>query len=175
MPSPIGHGLAGLAVHALTAGRRSELEDRSRAAALVLAGTAADLDLLLKLLDGRNHHQQESHSIGCALLAALAFGLGARALGRARAAALGLAAGLAWLSHVLLDFLNRDTHPPIGVMALWPLAHEYYKFPWPLFLDVGRTLEWATVRNNSLAALWEIAVLLPLALLAWRWCRRRTA
>jgi membrane-bound metal-dependent hydrolase YbcI (DUF457 family) len=175
MPSPIGHALAGLSVHALTARDREELDDRPRALSLILAATAADADLLLRFVDGRNHHQQESHSIACALLAAVVFGLAARALGRARAVAFGAAAGLAWLSHILLDFLNRDTHPPIGVLALWPFSSAYYKFPWPVFLDVGRTLEWATVRNNALAAAWEIAVLLPVLVAAWRWRRGQTA
>jgi hypothetical protein len=169
MPSPIGHALAGLAVHALTARDGAELGRRPRAVTLALAGVAADADLLLRFVDGRNHHQQESHGVGCALLAVLVFGLGARALGAARPWALGVAAGWAWLSHIVLDYLNRDTHPPVGVMALWPASRHYFKFPWPLFLDVGRSLEWEAVRSNALAVAWEIAVLLPILMTVWRW------
>jgi membrane-bound metal-dependent hydrolase YbcI (DUF457 family) len=175
MPSPIGHALAGLAIHGLTARDGAELEDRPRAALLVAAGTAPDADLLLRFVDGQSHHQKESHGVGSALLAALAFGLVARALRRPRPLALGLAAGWAWLGHIVLDYLNRDTHPPIGVMALWPFSRDYYKFPWPLFLDVGRSLEWETLRNNALAAAWEATLLLPILLAVWRRRQRRGA
>jgi hypothetical protein len=92
----------------------------------------------------------------------------ARLRQRPRAAPLGLAAGAAWLSHLLLDYAGADTHPPIGILALWPLDLGYYKLPWPLFLDIGRTLEWATVRHDALAVAWEILLLGPLLLASWR-------
>lgn len=140
---------------------------------MVLAvGVAPDLDLFLRFVDGRNHHQAESHSAGCAALAALLVFLVTRWRGGRRPAQLGFTAGAAWLSHVLLDYLNRDTNPPIGVMAFWPFSHVYFKFPWPLFLDIGRTLEWQTVLNNAVAAAWEVAVLLPLLWAALRVRRR---
>jgi hypothetical protein len=85
-----------------------------------------------------------------------------------RAVALGLAAFLGWSSHVVLDMLNLDTHPPIGVLALWPLGEGYYKVPWPIFMDIGRTLEWTTVRHNALALAWEAALLCPLLAVIWR-------
>ena len=91
-----------------------------------------------------------------------------RAWGWVRLLSLSAGVGLAWLSHVGLDYLSSDTNPPIGLMALWPLSAGYYKFPWPLFLDIGRTLEWATLRNNLVAAAWEAAVLGPALWLAWR-------
>ena len=81
---------------------------------------------------------------------------------------LALAVGAAWLSHIVLDYLNRDTNPPIGIMALWPLTGAFYKFPWPIFLDIGRTLEWATVRHNLVALAWESLLLLPPLVLSWR-------
>ena len=90
---------------------------------------------------------------------------------RRRPLVLALAVGLAWSTHVLLDYLNVDTHPPIGILALWPLSAAYFKFPWPIFLDVGRTLDLGTMRHNALAAAWECVVLLPA--LAWAW-RSRT-
>jgi LexA-binding, inner membrane-associated putative hydrolase len=168
MPSPIGHGLAGLTVHVLAARDRSELWNPRRAAIVVGAALAPDLDLLLRFVDGRNHHQGATHGIGAALLAAAVVALAAPALGAGRRLALSVAAGSAWLSHLLLDYLGSDTHPPIGLMALWPFSDAYFKAPWPIFLDIGRTLEWATVQNNLLAGAWEIAVLVPLLLLAWR-------
>lgn len=169
MPSPVGHAVFGLALHALTARDAREAGSLARAGAIVGAALAPDLDLLLRLVDGRNHHQAESHSIGCAAIAFLfAWGL-ARSRGAPRAAGWGLAAALGWSSHVVLDFFGRDTHPPIGLMALWPLSSSHFKFPWPVFLDVGRTLDWRTVWNNAIAVAWEVAVLVPFAGACWRW------
>jgi membrane-bound metal-dependent hydrolase YbcI (DUF457 family) len=168
MPSPVGHALAGLTVHVLTARDRTERKSLGRAALMVAAATAPDLDLLFRFVDGRNHHQAETHSIGAAALAALVVWAGARLRRRPRPRALGLAAGGAWLSHVLLDYAGADTHPPIGILALWPFESGYHKLPWPLFLDIGRTLEWATVRHDALAVAWEILILGPLLLACWR-------
>jgi hypothetical protein len=53
-------------------------------------------------------------------------------------------------------------------MALWPLEDGYYKFPWPIFMDIGRTLEWKTVRHDALALAWEAALLCPLLVVIWR-------
>jgi membrane-bound metal-dependent hydrolase YbcI (DUF457 family) len=167
MPSPVGHAIAGLTVHVLTSGTRAERTDWRRAAILTGAALAPDLDLAFRFVDGRNHHGQETHSLGMAILsAAVAFGLATLWRVR-RARVLALAFGLAWSSHVLLDYLNVDTHPPIGILAFWPLSAAYFKFPWPIFLDVGRTLDLGTIRHNALAAAWECAVLLPV--LAWAW------
>ena len=168
MPSPVGPGLAGLTVHILMSRDRAQVRDPARLALVVGAALAPDLDLLFRFVDGRNHHDCETHSIGFALGAAVLAMALARTAGWARPWVLGSAAGLAWLSHLVLDYLNVDTSPPIGIMAFWPLSHAFYKFPWPLFLDIGRTLTWATVRHDALAAAWEAAVLTPLVLGAWR-------
>lgn len=173
MPSPVGHAIAGLTVHIATASTEAELLSPRRIGAIVFASLAADVDLLFKLFDGINHHQQETHGIGFAALVALASAAALKLSRRPRPMALGKALGIAWLSHVLLDYLNRDTNPPIGLMALWPWSREFYKFPWPIFLDVGRALSWETLRNNVLAAAWEAVVLLPLLSLAWRLRGRR--
>jgi membrane-bound metal-dependent hydrolase YbcI (DUF457 family) len=175
MPSPLGHTLAGLAVHALVARRKEDLWSLPRAAVTVGAALAPDLDLVARFVDGRNHHQMQSHSIGFALMAALGAALLARLAGWPRPGALGASAGLAWLSHVLLDYLGEDTHPPIGLMALWPFTRAFFHFPHPVFLDIGRTLEWRTVVHDALAALVELALLAPLCFMAWRWRLRRTA
>jgi inner membrane protein len=171
MPSPVGHTIAGLTVHVLTARAGPELLDWRRAALVTGAALAPDLDLAFRFVDGRNHHGRETHSLGMALfVAAVTLGLAAL-LRRPRAAVLAAAVGLAWSSHVLLDYLNVDTSPPIGILAFWPLSTGFFKFPWPIFMDVGRTLDLATIRHDALAAVWECVVLLPV--LAWAW-RLRT-
>jgi membrane-bound metal-dependent hydrolase YbcI (DUF457 family) len=169
MPSPVGHALAALSLHAVAVPRDSWAPRRSLAV-VVLAAWAPDLDLLLRFVDGRNHHQAQSHSVGAAVLAGAVVWLWALARRWPAAGALGMLATGGWLSHLLLDYLGRDTHPPIGLMLFWPLSSGYFKFPWPVFLDIGRTLAWDTVTHNALAVGWEVALLLPPAF--WLWRRR---
>jgi membrane-bound metal-dependent hydrolase YbcI (DUF457 family) len=167
MPSPLGHALAGLTVHVLTASDSREAASRPRAALIVGAALSPDLDLLGRFLDGQNHHQHELHSLGFALMAGILAMPIARAWGL-RAFPTGLAVFLGWSSHVLLDYLAVDTSPPIGLMALWPWSSGYYHFPHPLFLDIGRTLELGTVVHDVWAVLREILILTPVLVLAWR-------
>jgi membrane-bound metal-dependent hydrolase YbcI (DUF457 family) len=174
VPSPLAHALAGLAVHVSTA-PSDEIASRRRAVVTVGAALAPDLDFAWKLLDGVNHHQAQGHSIGVGLaVAAVVTGVAA-ACGVRRPLGLGLAALLGWSSHLLLDLLNVDTHPPVGLMALWPFSSAYFKSPWPLFLDIGRTLNWRTVRHDTVAVALELAVLCPVLIAAWRVRARRRA
>jgi membrane-bound metal-dependent hydrolase YbcI (DUF457 family) len=169
VPSPVGHTLAALTVHAVTSRARTDLLDPRRISVSLAAGLAPDLDLLVRFIDGRNHHQAQSHSLGFALLAAAAVLLIARWRAWPAGGRLALLAGAAWTSHVLLDYLGRDTHPPIGLMALWPVSSGYFKFPWPLFSDIGRRLDGETMRHNAVAVAWEAVLLVPPLLLScWR-------
>lgn len=173
MPSPVGHVLAGLTVHVLAARSRDELHDWRRALVITGAALAPDVDLLFRFVDGRNHHNNETHSLGAAILAGLLAAVALPLLRLARPRALALAVSLGWTSHLVLDYLNRDTNPPIGIMALWPWSHAYYKVPWPIFLDIGRTLEWQTLLHNLVAAAWEGVLLVPLLWVALRYRSRR--
>ena len=161
MPSPLGHGLVGLAVHAITARDAGEAGSLRRAALIAGAAMAPDLDLLFKYVDGRNHHQAETHSIGAAVLAGLVAIILAKLGQWGRPITFGAVIALAWFTHPLLDYLGNDTHPPIGLMMLWPFDHGFYKSPWILFMDVGRTLDWRTIRHNVVAIAWELLVLTP--------------
>ena len=173
MPSPVGHVLAGLCVHVLAARSRDELRDWRRALVITGAALAPDVDLLFCFVDGRNHHNNETHSLGAAILAGLAAAVVLPLLRLARPRALAAAVSAGWTSHLVLDYLNRDTNPPIGIMALWPWSDAHYKVPWPIFLDIGRTLEWQTLLHNLVAAAWEGAVLVPLLWAALRYRSRR--
>jgi membrane-bound metal-dependent hydrolase YbcI (DUF457 family) len=166
VPSPVAHFLAGLVTHAGTS-PSPDMGLRRRTVITVAAAVAPDLDFAFVPF-GLAVHQGASHSVGAALLAGAAVAAFAAILRCPRAVALGLAAFLGWSSHVVLDMLNLDTHPPIGVLALWPLGEGYYKVPWPIFMDIGRTLEWTTVRHNALALAWEAALLCPLLAVIWR-------
>ena len=173
MPSPLAHGLAGLTIHVLASRNASELRDPRRLGVTVGAALLPDIDLAFRFLDGRNRHGAELHSIGFAFLIAVA-GVALFSLLRwRRPLALALLAGLGWSSHVLLDLVNLDTHPPIGVLALWPLSDGYYKSPVTVFMDIGRTLDWTTIKHDAVAGAWECVVLVPLLLASWRYRWRR--
>jgi len=174
MPSPVAHSLAGLIVHVVVCRDDVERSDPWRLAVTVAAANFSDLDLTFKCVDGRNHHGNELHGIGCAIAAGLVGALVFGILGWTRPWAAALAVGLAYATHPLLDYLNVDTHPPIGILALWPFSKSYYKFPWPIFMDIGRTLDWTTVRHDTVAAIWETVLLAPLLAAAWHWRRRGT-
>ncbi len=173
MPSPIAHGLVGLTVHVLASRDREELRDPWRIGVIVGAALVPDVDLLFRFVDGANHHNNETHSVGFAMLVAVAAAVAFRLVRWRRPVVLALWLGLAWVSHVLLDLLNLDTHPPIGVMALWPFLDGYFKSPVLLFLDIGRTLDWTAVRHNTVSAAWECVVLGPVLLVAWRYRMRQ--
>ena len=167
----IEHRTLGQEVKAYVVVRSGSALGAADVQAWVGAALAPDVDLLFRFADGRNHHNYETHSVGCAIAAGLLALAAAKLQGWTRPGRLAIAAGFGWLSHVLLDYLNRDTTPPIGIMALWPFDGGFYKFPHPLFLDIGRTLTWATAGHDALAAVWEVVVLTPL-LLGVLWLRK---
>jgi membrane-bound metal-dependent hydrolase YbcI (DUF457 family) len=167
MPTPIGHALAGLAVAGAAGGAR--LPGR-HVGILALCAAAPDLDLVLRLIDGVNHHRGPSHSFAMAVLVAL----GTVFL---RRAGLGLPApalmGAAWASHVVLDYFGLDTSPPVGEMALWPFSDAFLASPVPVFYDIPRSFTAGAIRHNLMATALELAVLGPLAWLCWRGTRSR--
>jgi inner membrane protein len=167
VPSPVGHALAGIAVAWDVAPRRN----RTAAAVLAAIAIAPDLDLVL------GAHREASHSVGAAAIVGVGAGLlwlvfvaPARPRDALRAA---LAAALAWGSHVLLDWLSNDTRPPLGVMALWPFAHDYYKAAIEIFPPVSRRYwESRFWLYNLRAIVTELLILGPLAAFVL-WRRRR--
>ncbi len=169
MPTPIGHALAGLAVAGI-AGRQNRPRP-VHVVVLVFCAVAPDLDLLLRLVDGVNHHRGPSHSLGMAVIVAT-LGL---ALVRLRPGLPGgLAMGAAWASHVLLYYLGIDTVKPFGEMALWPFSREFFIAPAPLFYDVPRSFTAEAIRHNLTAVAIEVAVLAPVVWLSFAGRFRKT-
>ena len=160
MPSPVGHALGGIA-----AGWRLIPQQERRTAALLAAiAIAPDLDLLV------GTHRGASHSVGAAVIAGLSAAL---LLGPGRVR-WGLAAALAWGSHVLLDWLSNDTRPPLGIMALWPFTHDYYKAGIEIFPPVSRRYwESRFWLYNLRAIVAEMLMLGPVTGFVWWWSRRR--
>jgi membrane-bound metal-dependent hydrolase YbcI (DUF457 family) len=157
VPSPIGHGLAGIAAGWGFVPRR----DIAAAAILAVVAGAPDLDLLV------GGHRGPSHSVGAALIAGV---IGWVVTRRPR---WGAAVALAWASHVLLDWMGNDTRPPLGVMALWPLTHDYYKATFEVFPGISRRYWLAEFWVYNLKALAvEVVILGPIAA-AVVWWRRQ--
>jgi hypothetical protein len=129
-----------------------------QAAVLGGLGVAPDLDLLA------GTHSTYTHSVGAVALVFVA------ALLWTRAPRLAAAAAAAWGSHILLDWLGSDTTPPIGIMALWPFTDAYYQSPFFVFMAISRRY-WQPgfLAHNTLAALREVLILLPIAAaVGWR-------
>lgn len=132
---------------------------------VVIAAIAPDADFLW----GR--HNQETHSLGAAIAA------GAIAFAWKKDLRLAIAVTLAWMSHVLFDWLGSDTTPPLGVMAFWPLSSEYY-FANAFFFEAISRRYWLDnfITHNLWAVARELLILGPIvAVLAWWRASRRRA
>ena len=177
MPSPAGHLLAGVAVawaaEAARGRRGAGPADGATprlftplALACAALALAPDLDILLAT------HRTVTHSIGAVALTALVSGAVARAVG-SPAAATGALCGLTVASHIVLDWLGRDSNTPRGVMALWPISTAYFYSGVDLFAEVSRRY-WKPdefIVGNAYSVAREILILGPIAAAAF-WLRR---
>ncbi|HET7220742.1 MAG TPA: metal-dependent hydrolase [Vicinamibacterales bacterium] len=167
MPSPVGHMLAGVAagwsvVGSAAASSAPESSRRAlwrEAVFFAALGALPDLDLLV------GAHSGPTHSIGAAALVAFCAAAIAARLGlcRVRTTVLVLACGVAYGSHILLDWLSTDASPPIGIMALWPFDTGYYESDVHVFMAISRRYYqgWTFIRQNVLAFARELAILTP--------------
>jgi hypothetical protein len=174
MPSPVGHALAGVAIHALSARNAQEMRSLPRAAGVALLALGPDMDFAVEWLGIGYRHQGELHSAGMAVAVGVACAIAAALSGVTSARRGAWIAAAAWLSHVALDIFSIDTSPPFGPMALWPLSRRHAHSPVPVFLDVGRAPDWRTARHDALAVSWELFILLPMCALIWRWRAKKT-
>ena len=172
MPTPVGHALAGLAI-----GWFSEAMGKKNAApirrpalgrltlACIAAAVVADADILF------GQHRTYSHSIGAVFLAGVIAWLIARRRGH-RPVAIAFTIAVAYATHLLLDWLARDTAPPLGLMALWPFSSRFYVSGANLFFEVSRRYWKADefILGNLKAIGWEIVMLAPVAAFVW-WIR----
>jgi membrane-bound metal-dependent hydrolase YbcI (DUF457 family) len=163
MPTPIGHGLAGIAA-GWTIARPAKWGRPLVVQAVALAALAAapDLDLLV----GR--HSAQSHSLGAAAIAATIAAVTCWPIAEGRSR-IWWAAFAAWASHPLLDALALDTSPPIGVMAFWPLSSAYVQTGWSIFAPISRAYGApGFVAHTMRAVAREVAITGPLVYAAWR-------
>jgi membrane-bound metal-dependent hydrolase YbcI (DUF457 family) len=172
MPTPAAHSLAGVAIALLSSGKHSP--ERRLLAGSVVAACLPDIDFGIGFLLDRNVHHYFTHSVGFTLLFGGAIYILSLAAGRDRPDFDALVLGGAYLSHVLLDLLSKDTAAPYGVQLLWPLSSEFKISPVLVFDDIWRgSLAKLFGLHNWLAVAREVAIVGPPASVAFFWRRRR--
>lgn len=125
MPLPVAHSLVGASLVAAVLPRAGRTQYCLALAAGAVLANAADLDFALAFVFGsRGWHRGFSHSLVFALAVLLCLLL---AFGRSRARA-AVAFGLAYASHVLLDFAT--TKAGGGVELLWPFYADRLGLRW---------------------------------------------
>ena len=82
----------------------------------------------------------------------------------------------AYGSHLLLDWLGKDTSSPPGLTILWPFSPAYFLSGYDVFGEVSRRY-WLLnefIFGNLAAVGWEMLVLTPVAIAAWIFWSGRT-
>jgi membrane-bound metal-dependent hydrolase YbcI (DUF457 family) len=189
MPTPVGHAIGGLAAAWLTESATGKLSSRSwsrmlLAAACAAAAVSPDLDLLV------GHHRTYTHSIGAVAAAGAVAWLFARRRRELSSGAhppsrgeslrpgiVAVAVAAAYASHLLLDWLGKDSSNPPGLTALWPFSSRFYISGANVFGEVSRRY-WKPeefIVGNFLAVGRELLILVPIAALAYALAARRLA
>jgi membrane-bound metal-dependent hydrolase YbcI (DUF457 family) len=163
MPTPVGHALGGLmaAFLANATARQPGLPPHVLLASMAVA-IAPDLDILA------GQHRSYTHSVGALAVVGLTSWL---VLHRRRTNASAISAVLtaAYGSHLVMDWLGKDTARPAGLTILWPFSSAYFMSGLDLFGEVSRRywLPNEFILGNLGAVSWEVLVLLPLLIVAW--------
>ena len=125
MPLPVAHSLVGASLVAAVLPRAGRPRYWLWLAAGAVLANSADLDFLLSFaFHSRGWHRGFTHSLAFALVVFLCLLI---ALGRARARK-AAAYGLAYASHVLLDFAT--TKESGGLELLWPFSLDRLGLRW---------------------------------------------
>ena len=165
MPTPVGHALGGLAAAWFAesaAGRRSWPATIPLAIACAAVAMSPDLDILT------GSHRTYTHSIAAVAVAGIIAWLIVRRRTR-RAVAIALTIAAAYASHLLLDWLGKDSSNPPGLMALWPFSSRFYISGVDLFGEVSRRY-WRLdefIGGNFLVMGRELLILIPVVAVAW--------
>jgi membrane-bound metal-dependent hydrolase YbcI (DUF457 family) len=167
MPSPIGHALGGLAVAwaaDLMPPRTGRRPQGLRYDYLcVTLAVLPDADLLLPIA-----HRTATHSVAAVAAVALLMIVASRVTGKVTAR-FAVASVAAYASHLVLDWLQADPTPPLGIQALWPASSTWFISGWDIFRPTERRqlFELATMQRNAVAVVQEIVILAPVAAAAW--------
>jgi membrane-bound metal-dependent hydrolase YbcI (DUF457 family) len=177
LPSPIGHALAGAAIAWSFRGRSTGAStDWKLPVVCALFAALPDIDLLYMPT-----HRTATHSVPVAVLLTIV-AVGVTGWVRPvrdwltghfgeppRPVVIGLACGLAWSSHILLDWLGADANPPYGVQALWPVSDTWFFSRLNIFPGTQRhdPLSMRAMLINLRAAVWETVLMGSIAAGVW--------
>jgi len=169
MPSPIGHGLAGLAIGfaiapVLPESATTTIRQLTKFALTgALVAAMPDADLVYSEV-----HRGLSHSIGAtALLMIIAGVVTGWVTGRVQWRWV-ILVGAAHASHILMDWLGTDRYPPTGIQALWPFSREFYISGWDVFPPTERRIYLpGAVWTNVRALVAEVGIMGPIAVLTF--------
>jgi membrane-bound metal-dependent hydrolase YbcI (DUF457 family) len=142
MPTPIGHGLAGALVYAISTKGKDLLKSWRWLLVCVFFAALPDVDFLPALfgkLDLANRlHRHVTHTLLFAILVSAGAFAVLKALRRQWAGRHSLILFFCLLSHMLLDLMGQDTRAPIGIPLLWPLVGKGMSIPVQPFLDLHK-------------------------------------
>lgn len=186
MPSPVGHSLgAYIASGGVFPNVSTRAGDTRHLligfALLIFAGNAPDLDFFWGawMRDMNVFHHGPSHSIAAVFIFATLAWLLLRVFMHPRG--LAITAGLAYLSHLILDLFTADRTLPYGMQLFWPFDDRYVLASKAYFLNIEHGDMGSTVLDalpaifsaHNLAAIgFEVLVLGPFALILF--LRRRS-
>jgi membrane-bound metal-dependent hydrolase YbcI (DUF457 family) len=173
VPTPVAHSLAGAGIF-LATGTRSPRRDGWLFVFSVIAACVPDIDFGISFLAGQNYHHYFTHSVGFNMIFAAASYGAARLWRRERPLRDAAILSSAYLSHLLLDMLSKDTAAPFGIELFWPLSSDFYISPVLVFDDIWRgTLAKLFGLHNWLAVAREVAIVGPFVAGIWWWRTRK--
>lgn len=165
MPTPLGHAIAGVAIAWSTEAIRPASRDARghRSLTMMCAGLAIapDMDLVYPPI-----HRMMSHSISAVLLVGVIAWFLTRRTKPEAARIVGVVCGLAYASHLALDWLGGDTKLPAGIQLLWPFSRDWFISSQSLFraTTLGGFFKPSTILSNTLAVVQELLILGPVLL-----------
>ena len=173
MPSPVGHAVAGVIV-ALASEKSARLRPRPTSSAilwtllLVCAFLAAlpDIDYIYP-----EYHRGPTHSISAVVMVTLIAAGVTRLITGSFAWRVAAVCGLAYFSHIVMDWLGEDPTATPGVMALWPMSDRLFISGWDWFRSTWRIDPLAPLNfvHNAKTLAQELILLGPILFwLLWR-------
>lgn len=111
-----------------------------------------------------------THSLTAVVVVTAAAWLIARRTDRRTApSVMAIVCGLAFSSHLAMDWIGGDTKQPAGIQLLWPFSDAWFISSWGVFgaTSLGRFFWPETMLSNALTILRELLIVGPLAYAAW--------
>ena len=170
MPSPVGHTLGAFAALVALEPRivASRYKTTIALGASFVFGSLADADFVVAHFTSLPYlrHHYFSHSIPFAICFTVLFWILVKCFRLRNAGRLAGLIGVAYSTHLLLDYFADDGSRPYGIPLLWPFINKHFIAPFDLFYSIHRW-EFSDIfsMHNLVGVMIEIAVLAPIALL----------